>query len=105
MIRRCGFWFALPAAFGAWAHEPPVAECRPVDGQMIECRGGFGQIGNAPGVTMDVIADDERILLHGRLDRDSTLRFARPAGAFYVLLDAGPGQTVEIDGRQIGVAR
>ncbi len=91
--------FALSAA--SQAHHPPVAECYYLDGDTILCEGGFAGGGTAPGVAMDVIAYDETVLVRGKLDAESTTRFTKPPGEFYVLFDAGPGSTVEIDYRDI----
>ncbi|MBP2309490.1 hypothetical protein GBZ48_25680 [Azospirillum melinis] len=87
---------ALCAATAAHAHYP-VCECRMADGQTVVCTGGFSDGSKAPGVVLDVIAYDEQVLVKGRLGEDSTLSFPRPAQDFYVLFDAGPGHTVEIE--------
>ncbi|MDH4990673.1 hypothetical protein QEZ48_07495 [Aquamicrobium lusatiense] len=80
----------------ALAHNP-IAECSVVEGATIECRGGFSDGSGAAGVTLDVISYDEQVLVPGKLDDDSKLRFKRPEGEFYILFDAGPGHVVEID--------
>ncbi|ENO81367.1 hypothetical protein ACFQ4M_09780 [Thauera mechernichensis] len=83
----------------AVAHNP-VCVCVP-DGDTVVCTGGFSDGSKAPGVTIDVVAYDETILIQGKLGDDSTLRFKRPEGEFYVLFDAGPGHVVEIDHTEI----
>lgn len=83
----------------AAAHNP-VCVCEP-DGEAVVCTGGFSDGSKAPGVTLDVIAYDETILLKGKLGDNSRLRFKRPGGEFYVLFDAGPGHVVEIDHTEI----
>jgi len=75
----------------------PVCICQAVDAGMVICRAGFSDGSKAPGLVLDVISSDEQVLIEGRLGPDSTLSFPRPAQDFYVLFDAGPGQTVEID--------
>ncbi|MBP2228703.1 hypothetical protein J2847_001994 [Azospirillum agricola] len=87
---------ALCAASTAQAHYP-ICECRMADGRTVVCTGGFSDGSKAPGVVLDVIAYDEQVLVKGKLGEDSTLSFARPAQDFYVLFDAGPGHTVEIE--------
>lgn len=87
---------ALSAATAAHAHYP-VCDCRMADGQTVVCTGGFSDGSKAPGVVLDVIGYDEQVLVKGRLGEDSTLSFPRPAQDFYVLFDAGPGHTVEIE--------
>ncbi|MHC2148217.1 hypothetical protein [Pseudomonas sp. PSXD-163] len=86
----------LGAASPAQAHNP-MCECKPIDGEQIECTGGFSDGSGAPGVTLDVIGYNEEILVPGKLGENSKLTFKRPAGEFYVLFDAGPGHVVEID--------
>lgn len=86
----------LSAASTAQAHYP-VCECRMVDARTVQCTGGFSDGSKAAGVVLDVIAYDEQVLVKGKLGPDSTLSFARPEQDFYVLFDAGPGHTVEIE--------
>ncbi|NWB27140.1 hypothetical protein [Pseudomonas gingeri] len=80
----------------AQAHNP-MCECKQIDAEQIQCKGGFSDGSGAPGVTLDVIGYDETILLPGKLGADSTLTFKKPGTDFYVLFDAGPGHVVEID--------
>ena len=91
---------ALSCGTAAWAHNP-IAECKAVDEQTIECQGGFSDGSGAPGVTLDVVSYDEKVLVPGKLDNDSKLRFKRPEDDFYILFDAGPGHVVEIDQTEI----
>lgn len=84
----------------AWAHNP-LAECKAVDAQTIECIGRFSDGSAATGVTLDVLSYDDKLLMQGKLDSDSKLRFQRPDEDFYVLFDAGPGHVVEIDQAEI----
>ncbi|MDN7143145.1 hypothetical protein KC131_21085 [Pseudomonas sp. JQ170] len=91
----------LGAAGPALAHNP-MCECKPIDGEQIECTGGFSDGSGAPGVTLDVIGYNEEILVPGKLGDNSKLTFKRPEGEWYVLFDAGPGHVVEIDYADIG---
>lgn len=86
----------LGAVSTAEAHHP-TCKCRMLDSQTVMCTGGFSDGSKATGVVLDVIAYDERILISTRLGEDSSFTFRRPAEDFYVLLDAGPGHTVEIE--------
>ncbi|MGB6104056.1 MAG: hypothetical protein WBF88_09455 [Pusillimonas sp.] len=88
-------------AAAAWAHNP-VAECKATDDATIQCKGGFSDGSDAPGVTLDVISYDEQVLVPGKLGDDSTLTFRKPEGEFYILFDAGPGHVVEIDYTEVG---
>lgn len=79
----------------AQAHSP-VCRCN-AEGAEIVCQGGFSDGSSASGVTLEVISHDEEVLFSGTLDGESKIRFARPDKDFYVLMDAGPGHTVELD--------
>lgn len=54
-----------------------------------------------PGLRIDVLDDRDRILIRGKLDAKASFTFEKPAGPFYVLIDAGPGQGVEIDDTEV----
>jgi len=86
---------ALPAL----AHSPHC-QCK-LDGEFIVCQGGFSDGTGAQGTLLDVISYDEEILLSSTLDEQSSIRFPRPDGDFYILMDAGPGHIVEIDWPEI----
>lgn len=105
---RAGLLLAttMMAVGSAWAHNP-VIECRQVSADTIVCRGGFSDGSLAPGVRIDVVDYDDKLLHSGKLGKDSTLSFKKPKVAFYVLFDAGPGHVVEVDHAEIvaGAAR
>lgn len=104
---RTGLLLSMMVAVGpAWAHNP-VIECRQVAVDTIVCRGGFSDGSLAPGVRIDVVDYDDKVLYSGKLGKDSTLSFRKPQAAFYVLFDAGPGHVVEVDHAEIvsGAAR
>jgi hypothetical protein len=86
----------LLGAGSAKAHNP-VCFCEAAGPDQIRCIGGFSDGADAPGVPVEVRSYSEQVLLSGALDSQSTFQFQRPAGEFYVLFDAGPGHTVEID--------
>lgn len=89
----------LTLSASALAHTP-VCVCKQQDDGIV-CEGGYSDGSHANGVRIDVIAYDETVLVSGQLDERSRFRFARPARPFYVLLDAGPGETAEVDWRDI----
>ncbi len=89
------------ASAAAWAHFP-VGQCKALDEHTIQCKGGFSDGSNAPGLALEVISYDEKILLSDKLDKNSTITFKRPPGSFYILFDAGAGHTVEVDHTQVG---
>lgn len=84
----------LIAMTSAQAHEP-VARCFLMDANTIRCRGVTNDGDEMPGARMDVITHDGRTLLQGKLSSNSTMSFARPAQAVYVLFEIAPGlQTI-----------
>lgn len=88
-------------ASAAWGHHP-YAQCKASGETRIQCKGGFSDGSGAPGVTMDVVSYDEKLLIHGKLGEDSTFTFKKPDGEFYILFDVGPGHVVEIDHTEVG---
>lgn len=86
----------LACSAAAMAHNP-VCRCTNAPGGTIRCVGGFSDGSGAPGVRLDVIGYDEKVLVKGKLGADSSLSFKKPRGEFYILFDAGPGHVVEID--------
>ncbi|MGE8444086.1 MAG: hypothetical protein ACN6OS_21085 [Comamonas testosteroni] len=66
-----------------------------MDANTIRCRGVTNDGDEMPGARMDVITHDGRTLLQGKLSSNSTMSFARPAQAVYVLFEIAPGlQTI-----------
>lgn len=84
----------------AWAH-PPFCICKMIDGATVRCEGGFADGTGVPGVKLDVVRYDESIVLETKFGPDSTVTFKRPEGEFYVLFDAGAGQSFDVDHKDI----
>lgn len=98
--KRTVLWaLILLIAPPALAHGP-VARCQ-AQGERIACTGAFADGESAKGLAVDVIGYDEQLLVSGKFDKESRFSFARPVGEFYVLVDAGPGETFEIDYKDI----
>ncbi|MEG0000238.1 hypothetical protein [Comamonas sp.] len=97
---------ALLLSASAFAHNP-VVECRQISADTIQCRGAFSDGSLAPGVRLDVMSYEDKVLVSGKLDKSSMLSFKKPKGDFFVLFDAGPGHVVEVDHAEIvaGAAR
>lgn len=74
----------------------PFVECRKAAVDIV-CQGGFSDGSSVAGVTIDLISYDEDILASKTFDDQSTVHFTPHEGEFYILLDAGPGHTVEVD--------
>lgn len=84
----------------AWAH-PPLCVCKMIDATTVGCEGGFADGTGVPGVRLDVVRYDESIILQTSFEADSTVSFRKPDGEFYMLFDAGPGQSFDVDYKDI----
>jgi hypothetical protein len=74
----------------------------------VRCQGasfGSGETRFMDGTAIEVSGGDGEVLLSGRLNRKGEIRFPRPEGDFYVLLEEGPGKTVELNGRDVAATR
>lgn len=93
--------FILPmllASQPVLAHEVhiPVGKCW-AEAKQISCEGGESDGHPLLDALVEVISYDEKTLFSGKLDDKSRIRFQRPDGKFYILIDAGPGQVIELD--------
>jgi hypothetical protein len=73
----------------------------------VLCQGatfGSGETRFMDGTAIEVSSGDGEVLLASRLNRKGQIRFPRPEGEFYVLMEEGPGRTVEINGRNVEAA-
>ncbi len=87
-------------AVSASAH-PPFCVCKMIDATTVRCEGGFANGTGVPGVKLDVIRYDESVVLETTFGADSTVTFKRPDGEFYILFDAGPGNSFDVDYKDI----
>jgi hypothetical protein len=106
MIGRIGFLSAVAVlALGAFSSpalaHTPFCRCEMADRTTIRCKGGFSDGTSAEGVKLDVIAYNETILLSRKFDARSTVEFKKPGGTFYILFDAGPGNVIDVDHREL----
>jgi hypothetical protein len=74
-----------------------LLNCKPEAPDTVLCKGEFSDGSDAAGMSLQVKAYDERVLLKGTLDGASSLRFKRPAGEFFVRLDDGGEHSAEVD--------
>lgn len=74
-----------------------LLNCRPAADNMVQCKGEFSDGSDAAGMAIAVKAYDERVLAKGTLGGDSTWRFARPAGEYFVRLEDGGEHSAEVD--------
>jgi hypothetical protein len=92
---------AVPLFAGSASAHPPFCICKMADATTVRCEGGFADGTGVPGVRLDVIRYDETVALETKFGADSTVSFKRPEGEFYVLFDAGPGQSFDVDYKDI----
>lgn len=76
-------------------------QCQALGDGQVRCNGGLSDGTALPGATLDVIGYDEKTLVAGKLGADSSFTFSKPEGEFYVLMELGPGHTVEVDHKDI----
>lgn len=93
------FILALFTVVATWAHTP-VCRCE-LEGQKVQCEGGYHDGSEAAGVSMKVITYNGQILATGQLSKQSRFDFTLPSQPFYVLMDVGPGEMFEVDWRDI----
>ena len=86
----------------SYAHFPFVRCAQ--DKVDIVCEAGFSDGSSAAGVTVDLISYDEEVIASKHFDDDSKAHFKPYDGEFYILLDAGPGHTVEVDWQDVLVS-
>ena len=89
--------FLAPSAF---AHTP-LCSCYDNGDGTVTCEGGFSDGSSAAGVEMRVLDSAEKVVMKGKMDDDSEFTFDKPAGAYKVQFDAGPGHLVEVPGSEI----
>ncbi len=82
-----------------YAHTP-VCRCE-LNGDRIDCEGGYHDGSSAVDETMRVIAYSGSPLATGKLDAESRFSTPLPTQPFYILMDVGPGEVFEVDWRDI----
>jgi len=88
----------VPAS--AMAHAA-ICNCFDNGDNTVTCEGGFSDGSSAAGVRVFVRDAGDATVARGVMNDDSEFTFDKPAGAYTVLFDAGPGHQVEIQGRDI----
>ena len=67
----------------------------------VTCEGGFSDGSSAANVELRVEDKSGKVLIKGKLDKNSEFTFKKPSGPYKVVFDAGEGHAVEIDGNEI----
>jgi hypothetical protein len=91
---------SLSVAGAAQAHNA-ICSCFDNGDDTITCEGGFSDGGKAEGVPLRVYDQAGKMLVEGKMSKQSDFKFARPKVSFRVEFDAGEGHVVKIDGRDI----
>ncbi|HSX91720.1 MAG TPA: hypothetical protein VLG41_02290 [Hydrogenophaga sp.] len=104
LFRFCATAWLAPVLFAGALALPGVASahslllnCRSAADNMVQCKGEFSDGSDAAGMAIAVKAYDERVLAKGALGGDSTWRFAKPAGEYFVRLEDGGEHSAEVD--------
>ena len=79
----------------ALAHSP-VFDCYNETDGRVTCEGGFSDGASATGIAVRVLDGSEKLLLTGKIDAEGRFSFAKPAGEFHVVFDAGAGHSVTV---------
>ena len=85
---------------GALAHNA-ICDCYDNGDGTVTCEGGFSDGSSAAGAVVRVIDANDRILIDGKMDGDSSFTFPMPDHEYYVVFDAGAEHRVEIYGEDI----
>ncbi len=88
----------LPSA--ALAHTP-LFSCYDFGDNTILCEGGFSDGSSASGVEVLVIDGSGKTLITSEINEDGEIEFEKPAGDYKVQFNAGPGHSIEVDGKNI----
>lgn len=94
------FCSMLLFASAALAHSP-ICSCFDNGDGNITCEGGFSDGSSASGVKISVLDGSGKVLIEGKMSKDSEYTFKKPEGAYKVIFDAGEGHSIEIDGSKI----
>ncbi|WP_047047748.1 hypothetical protein [Vibrio mexicanus] len=88
----------LPTA--ALAHTP-LFSCYDFGDNIILCEGGFSDGSSASGVEVLVLDANGAELINSAINEDGEIEFEKPAGEYKVQFNAGPGHSIEVDGKDI----
>jgi hypothetical protein len=67
---------------------------------IITCEGGYSDGSSANGVDV-YVEQNQKALIRGKMSESSEFSFRKPNGAYRVVLDAGEGHRVSVDGKEI----
>jgi hypothetical protein len=84
----------------AMAHTP-LCSCYDFGDNTILCEGGFSDGSSAAGVELLVLDASGNELIKSEMNQDGEFEFQKPSVDYKVLFNAGPGHSIEIDGKEI----
>lgn len=84
----------------ALAHTP-LCSCSDEGDGTVLCEGGFSDGSSGAGVKMQVLDDNGKVLIEGKMNGDSEFIFRKPKGEYTVIFDAGPGHAVKVPSSEI----
>jgi len=85
----------------AQAHYP-VLNCKmDTSVKQVICEAGFSDRSKAPNVVMEVFSEDDEQVAKGHTDDNAMYRFSPPSGAYFIIMDAGPGHVLEISDEEV----
>ncbi|MEL3906823.1 MAG: hypothetical protein P1P65_07340 [Treponema sp.] len=93
--------FALLAVTAVLYAHAPILLCWDNGDGTVSCEGGFSDGSSAKGIEIRVEDPKGKVLLKGKLDKNSEFTFKKPEGKFTVIFDAGPGHVVKVPSSKI----
>jgi hypothetical protein len=75
--------------------------CADNDDGSITCEGGFSDGSSASGVTVKVLGTDGKEIVVGAMNADDEYSFPKPTVDYKVLMEAGEGHEVTVEGKNI----
>jgi hypothetical protein len=96
--RTCSLLLAgtLLVAPALVAAHSPVFDCYTEKDGRITCEGGFSDGASAAGVPVRVLDASDKLLVAGKIDAEGRFTFAKPAGEFHIVFDAGAGHSITL---------
>ena len=101
MILIMGLVGLMVLAAGAAMAHTPLCSCFDNGDGTVTCEGGFSDGSSASGVRMVVKDGSGKVLIEGKMSKNSDFEFKKPEGDYSVIFDAGEGHVIDIPGSKI----
>lgn len=69
--------------------------------EQLHARGGYSDGSSAAGVNMSVVDKGGKVLVKGKMDKNSEFTFKKPNVPYTVIFDGGPGHVVKVESKDI----